>query len=597
MKKVVSRVLEKFIHKYYQMQIRTKINVFYFIILLLSFSISYFLYNTLNSYQTEKEISISSNQTLHALDNNLQYILNDVAQFSNLIFFNNTVQDALRSIAIEGVDTDKQITLNKNLTNMLISGDYISSVYLFDKFSNRYAMGKHGIRKLAVDRIEDAPWYDEVSKLEGGLIWVVNSGGVLLNNSGEKYISLIRVINDIKDYNNKIATLIVNVDEDTIQGAFKEIGNKNDSDFFIMDSKGNYIIHPVNGDTSFEKYIIPELNNDHKSIVKNIGNKKVLISFITSKSSNWKIVGVMPMNEVYKEIGTKQYIDIIVMLINSIFVSLGAFYITRLVTRPLAKMQYYMKIAEHGNLVPIPVDPYREDEISQLKKVFNRMVTEIQKLIHEVKEEQKIIRKNELSLIRAQINPHFLYNTLDAISALSLMGDSGNTFKIAQALGNFYQISLSSGREIITVAEEIECIKHYATILDIRYKGKFEVKYDVDEEILSLKILKLILQPIVENAIHHGLRNKHGNGTVIIRGYREEDILVFIIKDDGIGMSENKIQSVLNNNPERSKNGFGLYSSIQRISIFYNYDNPLSIKSEVGIGTEVTIKIPVIEEE
>ncbi|MBU3144245.1 sensor histidine kinase [Clostridium sp. CF012] len=591
-RKLATRVHKRFL----KFKIRTKINTIYLVILLFSLSISYVLYNAINNRIVENNISRTSLQTLNALDKNLEFILGNVSQFSNLIFFDKGVQDALRRSKSEGIEYNIQSILNKYLANMLLSGEYISSVYVFDNYDNKYSMGKYVLKPMVVDKIENAPWYNEIINLQGDMKWIVNAGGALATDPNHNYISLIRVINDINTM-KKLATLIVNVDEDTIQKSFEDIGNKYKSQFFIMDEKGQYITTPPIEDKSFEKELIPKLVEKQGYTVEKLGDSKNIICFTTSKFSNWKIVGIMPISELSKDISTMRIISIIILIVNSLFISLGAVYITKLVTRPLIKMQHYMGKAQQGDFTTMVIDIDREDEIVQLKRGFNTMIIEIEELINKVKLEQIVIRKNELNLIRAQVNPHFLYNTLDAISALSLLKDNESAFKITQSLGEFYRISLSSGKEIIRVEEEINCIKNYLTILDIRYKGKFSVTYEIEEEMYNLKILKLILQPFVENAIHHGLRNKHGKGKLEIKAYIEEGMLVFIVKDDGIGMSSDKILEILSRRSQVNKNGFGIYSSVQRISIFYNVENPLSITSVINERTEITIKVPMVEEE
>ncbi|MBZ9687207.1 histidine kinase [Clostridium estertheticum] len=591
-KKLVSRLYKRFL----KFKIRTKINTIYLVILLFSLSISYVVYNAINNRIVENNISRTSLQTLNALVKNLEYILGNVSEFSNLIFFDKGVQDALRRSKSEGIEYNIQSVLNKYLANMLLSGEYISSVYVFDNYDNKYSMGKYVLKPMVVDKIEHAPWYNEIINLQGDMRWIVNAGGAIARDPNHNYISLVRVINDINTM-KKVATLIVNVDEDTIQKGFEDIGNKYKSQFFIMDEKGQYITNPLIKDKSFEKELIPKLVEKQGYTVKNIGNTKNIICFTTSKNSNWKIVGIMPISELSKDISTMRIISIIILIINSLFISLGAVYVTKLVTKPLIKMQHYMGKAERGDFTTMAIDIDREDEIVQLKRGYNSMIIEIEELINKVKVEQMVIRRNELNLIRAQVNPHFLYNTLDAISALSLLKDNESAFKITQSLGEFYRISLSSGKEIIRVEEEINCIKNYLTILDIRYKGEFSVTYEIEEEIYNIEILKLILQPFVENAIHHGLRNKHGKGNLEIKAYIKEEMLVFIVKDDGIGMSSDKIVEILSRKSQVNKNGFGIYSSVQRISIFYNIENPLSITSVINEGTEITIKVPMVKGE
>lgn len=579
-----------------KLKIKSKINIFYLIVLFVSISTSYILYSAYNNHENEYKLSTTATQTLNALDKNLDFILEDVSQFSNLLFTDRNLQSALNASSSQGMDYQVANNLNQYIVNMLLSADYISTVYLFDNYDNMYSQGKYGLKPVVVDKIENASWYKEVYSLGGKLKWVINTGGVIEADPNHDYISLVRIINDMSSY-KKIGTLIVNVDVNTIEKEFSDVGSKNNSEFYIVDDNGNYITHAPKDAANFEKELNQKLKENQGYFVKKIGNKSELICYISSRNSNWKIIGVMPINELSKQVTTTSYAFIILILMNCIFIFIGAIYVNKIVTNPLVKMQKYMKKAEMGDFQTMPEEGRSEDEISQLRKGFNKMVMEIEALIEKVKKEQRTIRKNELSLIRAQINPHFLYNTLDAISGLSLLKDNANTYKITRALGNFYHISLSDGREVVTVEEEINCIKNYVTILDIRYNGKFDVVYEIDEEIYQYNILKLMLQPIVENSVHHGIRNKHGKGRVTIKAYKFEEKLIFKIIDDGIGMDEATVDKILNTKKTSGKNSFGIYSSIQRISLFYNVENPITIVSKIMVGTEVTINIPIMKED
>ena len=267
--------------------------------------------------------------------------------------------------------------------------------------------------------------------------------------------------------------------------------------------------------------------------------------------------------------------------------------------RPVGELQDYMRRAGEGEFVHLPmVEPTPDevptlDDITQMRFFYNQMVWAVEDLVGQVKIEGKKLAQNELRLLEAQINPHFLYNTLDAVTALALLGDNENCLKMTQALGNFYRNSLNSGREFITVEDEINCIDNYIKILNIRYDNKITMDYDIEENIKKEKILKLILQPIVENAAHHGIRNKEEDGTIAIKGYLDEDEIIFIVTDDGIGMNEDKVEDILAGRANRSQSGFGLYSSIQRISLYYGIENPITITSEIGNGTEISIRTKV----
>jgi len=254
-----------------------------------------------------------------------------------------------------------------------------------------------------------------------------------------------------------------------------------------------------------------------------------------------------------------------------------------------------MRMVEKGHFMEMAIDKH-PNEINELKRIFNGMTLSIRNLIAKVKEEEQIIAKGKLDIINAQINPHFLYNTLDAVSALALMEDYQNCFKITQALGSFYRNSLNSGLDLISIRDEIESIKSYITILNIRYDNNIEVLFDVEEDLLHEKVLKLILQPPVENAIHHGIRSRSGKGTIWINIFERDGEIIFAVSDNGKGMSEKRVEEVLKGECKTGKSGFGLHGQMERIRLYYDIDDPISIHSVEGVGTEVTIRVRRLKE-
>jgi two-component system sensor histidine kinase YesM len=370
--------------------LKTKINLYYLVALFMSFLVSYGIYNTLNERAIEKQVGVSAAQTLQALDKNLDFMLDEVTTFSNLIFFDRDIQNALRNVKLDDPDPYLQNLFNEYIINMLLSGDYISSVYLYDNYSMRYAQGKRGVQPLTIPNIMDAPWYKRALELDGNLMWVLNSGGILKNPTNEGYLSLIRIIKDVRTY-EKLAVLIVNVDEKTIVDQFSSISYGNKSHFFVLNENNDYITHPDIDKNIIEDQVKPNLIGNNGHIVKKLEKTKMIISYTTSKISNWRIVGLIPLSDLSKHLRSISYIAILILVVNSIFMTLGGNYITKLITKPLRRMQKYMKKAEQGNFEAIPVDQNRDDEVIQLQKVFNKMVMRIETLIEEVKEEQKII--------------------------------------------------------------------------------------------------------------------------------------------------------------------------------------------------------------
>lgn len=589
-------VLRRF---YQSLKIRTRITLVYISVLFLSFLLTVGSFHIINDMKLEKEVGKVAMQTANALKGNLSFIFSNVTQFSDLIYFDKNVQKSLSKINSSSIDPVIHQAIQKSLINMLLSGDYISSVFIFDKYNNHYYSYKTGPILVHKDMLRKAAWYNNLDQARGNVVYIHKSEGVLSfpTRKNKNYITLVRQISDISTY-EKLAVLLITVDESTVQTYFDQVGKEFNSSFCIIDSNKNYIIAPTNYNNKMDEFIFNDKEGNESYRTVTVDKNKMIMVQQDLGIEDWKLVGIIPMSS------NSRMVDdifnswvILIITLNLFFVFACSIVLTKLIFKPLNKVQKHMRLIEDGELLEMKVEPEYNDEISILKKVFNQMIVAITDLIDKVKQEEKIIAKNELDIIQAQINPHFLYNTLDAVSALALVEDNENCFKMTQALGTFYRNSLNSGQDLVTVKEEIDCIDSYITILNIRYDNKIIVNYDIEDEIKNYKILKLILQPIVENAVHHGIRNKKGQGIITIKGYKDDSELLFSIADNGLGMSDDIIEEIVNGTSKKEKSGFGLFSSIQRISLYYDIKNPITITSEVGYGTEITICVKAMEGE
>ncbi len=582
--------------KFLKSNLMTKISVYYITILCISIALASMAFNSINSAVIVKKTSASAQQTLEALDQNLSYLVSNVSQFSSYVFFDNNVQSALKKSHRKGIDPSIQDDISKSLVNMILSSDDISSAFLFDNYNNSYYMSRITGSKVLSDDVKKASWYNTVEEAKGYPVWVLNDGQLIQSGSDDMPVSLVRMVYSTDDY-KPIGVLVMNINKSFGNHIFSRLGSQYKSQFFIVDSNGNYITQNTTAENTIVSDFIKKSTGSTNYAIEKIDGQKVILTSRKSSCSDWRIIGIMPMSELSKQFESTGMVILLIILINVLFLCIGQIYVTKIITKPLSKMKKYMAGIQNGNFQKIPIELVRDDEIVELKRSYNIMVEQIQKLIQKVKDEQRQLRLSEISIVRAQINPHFLYNTLDAVSALALIKDNESAYTITQALENFYRISLSSGKDVITVEDEIKCIKSYVQILNIRYKDSFNVIYEIDDGMLDHSILKLILQPFVENAITHGVRNKHGRGTVTLKGHENDDNIVFEIEDDGAGMTKEKIEEIISKKDTRQKGGFGIYSSITRISLFYGVENPVSIESTVNEGTKVTLNIPKMSKE
>lgn len=576
----------KKITKYWKkLKIRTQIILVYILILILSFALTFTFVSMVNNKYTKMEVGKAGEQTVSAVQGNLSLVFENVIQLSTYIYFYDIVQGSLKKINSKNIEIEYQKNITKSLFNMILSGDYISGVYIFDKYDNCYNSYRKTPRKIDKN-IRKTNWYRKMEKANGNGFFYKGSDGTIDYYQNNNYLCYVRQIVDKNNY-KPVATLLITLDPNVLQGYFNQVSDDKNQ-FYIVDSKGEYVVEPENKQENFVKY-----TKDTKRMsqgfeeVKTSKGKCIAVGH-SMGIQDWKIIGTFSLDEISSLTPYYSTVIIIIMCLNIIFVFLCSTLLTYLIFKPIGKIEEHMKLIENGKFITMESDEY-ENEITNLRQVFNHMILSIKKLMNKVKEEEGIIAKGKLDIIYAQINPHFLYNTLDAVSALALMEENEKCFEITQALGNFYRNSLNSGLDYITVEDEIDSIKSYITILNMRYDNQIKVDYQIEESVKKEKILKLLLQPLVENAVHHGLNGEEG--TVSIKAFSQDDEIIFIVSDDGVGMSEDRVEAILHGKNITGKSGFGLHSLIQRIRLLYEIENPIIIQSEIGNGTEIIVTV------
>jgi two-component system sensor histidine kinase YesM len=284
------------------------------------------------------------------------------------------------------------------------------------------------------------------------------------------------------------------------------------------------------------------------------------------------------------------------------FSVLAAWGISRSIYIPIKKLHDVTSTITKNDLQALMTSS-NVDEITELGLSFNIMIGKIKDLLDSKVKEQEYLKKAELRALQAQINPHFLYNTLDTIIWMAEAKQTDSVIEIVSALSSFFRISLSKGRDWITIGEEIERTRSYLTIQKMRYRDILDYRIEVDERTLNYTILKLILQPLVENALYHGIKNKRAGGIITVRAIqKEENEIVLEVEDNGIGFSPEKlvlVQAELADDSDdiRLESGFGIDNVNKRIKLYYGKQYGISIKSEYKKGTCVSLRIPAKEEE
>lgn len=291
------------------------------------------------------------------------------------------------------------------------------------------------------------------------------------------------------------------------------------------------------------------------------------------------------------------------MLTASVLIFLGLTMITlymslmisQSISKPLRELQSVTEQVIGGDF-EVRAGVQTGSEVRALSNSFNLMIDKINELLRQVKEEQIHLRNAELELLQAQINPHFLYNTLDTIVWLAEAGESGKVVEMVQSLSNFFRISLSRGREIITLEEEMQHVRSYLEIQRFRYQDILDYEIRVEDEVRGCFIPKITIQPLVENALYHGVKNRRGKGKIVIRSVKHNDYFELLVEDNGIGMEQERLDQIRTGMLYRAPaagNIYGLYNVNERIQLRFGEDYGLSIESVYLQGTCVSIRLPL----
>ena len=331
--------------------------------------------------------------------------------------------------------------------------------------------------------------------------------------------------------------------------------------------------------------------------ISEFAGRKRLTIIQTVSQTRWRIVGVAFMDELLHPLFFFR-LTLVFLMITSIivatFVSRG---ISNRLTRPLRILEAEMRDIKEGVSTTIPIPKSISKEVLSLYRSFNSMLSRIQELVAKVKNTEAVKRQRELDALQAKINPHFLYNTLDSVVWMAERGNNQGVVKMVTALASLFRISIAKGHDTITLKEELSHVRSYLEIQSMRYKDKFHFVIELPEDLENCPTIKLIVQPIVENSIYHGIKYLQDEGLISISVMEKDGKTIAIsVKDNGVGMSADVAASLLDKNSSHQHlsdgNGIGLQNIDERIKLSYGDEYGLTIHSELDEGTEVIITIP-----
>lgn len=524
----------------------------------------------------------SNYNTMISIGNNLNVEFEAVNTMSQLIMTNSNVIEYLRDRG----HGNTRINHNAIMAMYDISNkfSYVSSIYIFKDYKEYINISRQ-VTNVNINLVYNPLWKKEILEKRGSCVIRVNGDGAFQRKLGDTVISVIRIINDL-DTQTPIGIIAINLNVDILKNSFKDMTS--DDRNFCYYAEGKNILDQNEEFEEFQKMDIGKKEFE-QNIKQGFGVTRVL-SYYHIPNTPFVLAEIETV-PFFRYISVQAIAIIVIVIILSVLcIIITGIFISVFITNPIERLMQFMNFeklgfSKNGNRNKSALVS-KENEIM----MKNSRLIEINQIMGELLEKEKTMRKAEMEVLQEQINPHFLYNTLGSIADLALEISADEIYDVVETLGNFYRRFLSKGSREITLREEVAIVQDYLKLQKLRYHNVFEDEYELQEDLLDFKVPKLILQPLVENSLYHGVRLKGERGIIKISVYTEDGLLHIGVYDTGVGMSLEQISSIMSGDNKKS---FGFKGTMDRIRYYYDAEDVFEIKSEEGKYCLVDIKIPL----
>ena len=530
--------------------------------------------NQMQQSIADKEIS---NRT--AISNNLDSTMKSINSISHLTMLRSTVRTFLLA---ENNSTSCTRNALQEIHEILNTFNLSCNVVIL-RMDGQYLNTGPGITYVNTGKIFETEWLDEVMAQKGNYVIKADTRDAFRSNIGEM-VSFVRVINDINTQ-KPIGILAINLPSRFFEQTYEGLSGET-SHFALYDTSGRLICK--DNESTFSSLNQENLLQNTREETDKLFYKSIFTCdtlgdshFILASRLEVRILDGLPAKLLVALIIGAFILLAFMWLINT--------YIAKNVIYPIQRLVDSMAEVQNGWLHRVSMN-VNDDEIGLLKNSYNAMLIEINQLIEELLQKEKTLRMAELDALQEQMKPHFLYNTLDMIRYMALENRTDEVYNMLETLGNFYRRFLSKGSTDLSLGEEIEIVKSYLTLQRTRFEDIFTDEYEIEEGLSSIRVPRLILQPLVENSIYHGIRPKGEHGVIRVTVKRQEDFLFLSVYDNGIGMSAHQRELLFSGKDSRS---FGFQGTIERIRYYYKTEDVFEIHSTEGEYCEIILKLPL----
>lgn len=576
------------------------------IILLTIALMSGIFYSNFSSFVTG-HVTYSTKQSFEQAYSFLSYKLNNIKETSNVLIQNESIVNIIKNDLYSQNVLRQMESMNTLLPflNSLQDETNVARIRLYVPNELIYSSDNRNI--FNINSVVSAKWYKVLKESGKASYWspsanlgMDDSNADLVTNPlyNKDVLSLTKLLLDPSNYTEPIAAVRFDFLKSDIIKILNKARTFDDSLCYIENSQGQIVAS--SSMELLQKYKIsdtpindPSVNSSHWN-TEHFSKETALVGYRHLDNTDWYMVTVIPLGNFAKESSyIRNYILVFSLLILAGAIVL-AYKISHSISRGISELAGKMRNLHNGKFEPICLPP-RKDEIGLLIEDYNYMTGRMIDLIQEQYKSGQELKSAELKALQAQINPHFLYNTLDMINWFAYKNMNAEITATVESLARFYKLSLSNGKEVITIKDELLQVSSYFNIQSMRFKKAITMNISVDDELYDCNILKLTLQPIVENSILHGILNKESkSGSISISGKLEGNAIILEVEDDGVGISQEKLLSIMEGKVKSTHGGgFGIRNINDRIKLHYGNMYGLSYSSQLGKGTVVKITIPL----
>ncbi|RIE04860.1 sensor histidine kinase [Cohnella faecalis] len=549
----------------------------------------------------EKQVIGHQHQTIGLIENNIKMMLDDAQDISSYIMNNETFQNLLNQPKPEEYNRAQQ-TMLSYLSNLKTAKSYISFIIVYGENGFVFRDFKDFYREVVpYQQLNESPTYIATAAKEGEANWMFSSDPLFPYLQQYNEVMVGRRITNIYDSEEKLGMLFMGIGREAFLASIQDVELSDSTQLLLVDDNYNLVAsnqknrdvdYYRESDLEFKKRLIHPGDNP----VIRVNGQDFYISTAKVEPYEWMVVSLTPLKEIREQHQVLLKFTLIASVSVMLIVALLSIFLSRNVTSPIRKLLRSMNDFKRGDFNQ-KVAVESKDEVGLLTQKYNQMVAELNELIQKVYISQTNQKMIELKTLQAQIEPHFLYNTLDYIFLNSKINGDDETAEVVRSLSQLFRISLNRGSDYYSMENEINQIKAYVNIQQARFPSRFKVEYEIDPKVEPYLTSKLLLQPIVENAIIHSFDHKEkGEGVLRISGGLSEDGIVFVVEDNGKGMTEEQVAALLQVSPNGS-GGYGIKNVNERLTMLFGEEYRLRIASKIGKGTTVTIRLPIIHNE